>query len=71
VVGGEGPVNHMALLVHLDAERWLADAGLGEGYLDPLPFREGATTIGPFTYTLEHEAGGSWCTSGARSAASA
>ena len=50
----------MALLVHLDGERWLADAGLGEGYLDPLPFREGATTIGPFTYTLEREAGGSW-----------
>jgi N-hydroxyarylamine O-acetyltransferase len=60
VVGGEGPINHMALLVHLDGERWLADAGLGEGYLDPLPFREGATTIGPFTYTLEREAGGSW-----------
>lgn len=60
VVGGEGPVNHMALLVHLDGERWLADAGLGEGYLDPLPFREGATTIGPFTYTLEREDGGAW-----------
>ena len=59
-MGGEGPVNHMALLVHLDGERWLADAGLGEGYLDPLPFREGATTIGPFTYTLSREAGGSW-----------
>jgi N-hydroxyarylamine O-acetyltransferase len=60
VVGGEGPVNHMALLVQLDGERWLADAGLGEGYLDPLPFREDATTIGPFTYTLEREPGGSW-----------
>ena len=60
VVGGEGPTNHMALLVHLDGERWLADAGLGEGYLDPLPFREGATRIGPFTYTLEREPGGSW-----------
>ena len=52
VVGGEGPTNHMALLVDLDGERWLADAGLGEGFLDPLPFREGATQIGPFTYTL-------------------
>jgi N-hydroxyarylamine O-acetyltransferase len=60
VVGGEGAVNHMALLVHLDGERWLADAGLGEGALDPLPFREGATTVGPFTYTLEREPGGSW-----------
>ena len=60
VVAGEGPVNHMALLVHLDGERWLADAGLGEGFLEPLPFREGATTIGPFDYTLEREDGGSW-----------
>lgn len=60
VVGGEGPTNHMALLVHLDGERWLADAGLGEGFLDPLPFREGATAIGPFTYTLAREDGGTW-----------
>jgi N-hydroxyarylamine O-acetyltransferase len=60
VVGGEGPTNHMALLVHLDGERWLADAGLGEGFLEPLPFREGATRIGPFTYTLTREDGGSW-----------
>ena len=43
VVGGEGPINHMALLVPLDGETWLADAGLGEGFLDPLPFREGST----------------------------
>jgi N-hydroxyarylamine O-acetyltransferase len=60
VVGGEGPTNHMALLVHLGDERWLADAGLGEGFIDPLPFREGATTIGPFTYTLTREDGGTW-----------
>jgi N-hydroxyarylamine O-acetyltransferase len=60
VVGGEGPTNHMALLVHLDGERWLADAGLGEGFVDPLPFREGAYEIGPFTHTLAREPGGSW-----------
>jgi N-hydroxyarylamine O-acetyltransferase len=60
VVDGEGPTNHMALLVHLDGERWLADAGLGEGFVDPLPFREGAHEIGPFTYTLAREDGGSW-----------
>jgi N-hydroxyarylamine O-acetyltransferase len=60
VVGGAGPTNHMALVVHLDGERWLADAGLGEGFVDPLPFREGAYEIGPFTYTLAHEDGGSW-----------
>ena len=60
VVGGEGPPNHMALLVHLGGERWLADAGLGEGFLDPLPLREGAHRAGPFTYTLTREARGSW-----------
>jgi N-hydroxyarylamine O-acetyltransferase len=38
----------------------VADAGLGEGFVDPLPFREGAYAIGPFTYTLGLEAGGSW-----------
>jgi N-hydroxyarylamine O-acetyltransferase len=60
VVRGEGPTNHMALLVHLDAETWLADAGLGEGFLDPLPLREGAHAVGPFTYTLTREPAGTW-----------
>jgi N-hydroxyarylamine O-acetyltransferase len=60
VVRGEGPTNHMALLVDLDGERWLADAGLGEGFVDPLPLREGAHVIGPFTYTLTREPAGTW-----------
>lgn len=60
VVGGEGPTNHMALLVELDGERWLADSGLGEGFLEPLPFREGRFSRGPFAYSLEREPGGSW-----------
>jgi N-hydroxyarylamine O-acetyltransferase len=60
VVGGEGPTNHMALLVHLDGERWLADAGLGEGFVEPLPFREGRFSVGPFSYSVEREPGGSW-----------
>jgi N-hydroxyarylamine O-acetyltransferase len=62
VVGGEGPINHMALLVHLDGEIWLADAGLGEGFLDPLPFREGRFAIGPFTYGLADEGDTWWMT---------
>ena len=60
VVGGEGPTNHMALLVQLDDGAWVADAGLGEGFLDPLPLREGAHPIGPFTYTLTREPSGTW-----------
>ena len=62
VVGGEGPVNHMALLVELDGETWLADAGLGEGFLDPLPFREGAHEVGPFSWTLADEGESWWLT---------
>jgi N-hydroxyarylamine O-acetyltransferase len=60
VVGGEGPINHMALLVHLEGERWIADAGLGEGFRDPLPFREGTYERGPFTYGLTDEGSGTW-----------
>jgi N-hydroxyarylamine O-acetyltransferase len=60
VVGGEGPTNHMALLVELDGERWLADAGLGEGFVEPLPFRQGVTRLDPFTYSLAREDGGTW-----------
>jgi N-hydroxyarylamine O-acetyltransferase len=60
VVGGEGPTNHMARLVHLDGERWLADAGLGEGFIEPLPFREGRRSIGPLSYSVAREPGGSW-----------
>jgi N-hydroxyarylamine O-acetyltransferase len=60
VVGGEGPINHMALLVTLDGERWLADAGLGEGFLDPLPLREGRHGDGPLTWTLTREPAGTW-----------
>ena len=57
VVGGEGPTNHMALLVRLDGERWIADAGLGEGFLEPLPLREGRYDRGPFTLHAEPRAG--------------
>jgi N-hydroxyarylamine O-acetyltransferase len=60
VVRGEGPTNHMALVVDLGGERWIADSGLGEGFLDPLPLREGAHAIGPFTYTLTREPAGTW-----------
>jgi N-hydroxyarylamine O-acetyltransferase len=60
VVGGAGPTNHMALIATVEDELWLADAGLGEGFLEPLPFREGSYDIGPFTYTLALEPEGTW-----------
>jgi N-hydroxyarylamine O-acetyltransferase len=49
----------MALLVWLD-EPWLADAGLGQGFFEPLPLCAGAHTVGSFTYTLREEPGGTW-----------
>jgi N-hydroxyarylamine O-acetyltransferase len=61
VVGGEGPTNHMVLVVDLGGERWLADAGLGEGFVDPVPLREGRHHgPGPFTWTLAREPEGTW-----------
>lgn len=51
--------NHSALIVTLDGERRLADAGIGDGFLDPLPLREGPHTQGGFTYRLERLTPGS------------
>ena len=60
VVGGEGPTNHMVLLVQLDDAVWIADAGLGEGFMEPLPLREGRFERGPLHYTLSREPEGTW-----------
>jgi N-hydroxyarylamine O-acetyltransferase len=61
VVGGAGPTNHMVLIVDVGGEDWIADAGLGEGFLDPLPLREGVHRgRGPFAWTLEREPAGTW-----------
>jgi N-hydroxyarylamine O-acetyltransferase len=61
VVGGNGPTNHMVLIVDAGGERWIADAGLGEGFLDPLPLREGRHPgPGPFSWTLAREPEGTW-----------
>jgi N-hydroxyarylamine O-acetyltransferase len=47
------PINHMALLVHLD-EPYLADVGFGNGFLTPLPLREGTFNDGRFDFKLVH-----------------
>jgi N-hydroxyarylamine O-acetyltransferase len=55
------PVNHMALVVRLpDGERFLADAGIGEGPLDPIPLREGPYASGPLSWLLERDGDGWW-----------
>lgn len=45
--------NHNALLVDLDGRRWLADAGIGDGFVEPLPLREGPHPRGELTYRLQ------------------
>jgi N-hydroxyarylamine O-acetyltransferase len=52
--------NHMALVVHLDGRRFLADAGLGEGPLDPMPLRAGRYAAGPLHWALERAGDGWW-----------
>ncbi|MUL41498.1 arylamine N-acetyltransferase [Streptomonospora sp. PA3] len=61
--------NHNVLLVDLDGRRWLADAGIGDGFLEPLPLREGhhnqggviyrLERLGPDTWRFHHHPGGS------------
>ncbi|WP_152521072.1 arylamine N-acetyltransferase family protein [Nocardiopsis ganjiahuensis] len=45
--------NHCALLVDVGDERWLADAGIGDGFLEPLPLREGPHVQSDQEYRLE------------------
>jgi N-hydroxyarylamine O-acetyltransferase len=52
------PTNHLALIVTLDGAPWLADAGLGEGPLEPLPLtagRHAGPAASPLHWTLEPE----------------
>jgi N-hydroxyarylamine O-acetyltransferase len=44
--------NHLVLLVRLD-QPYLADAGFGNAFLDPLPLREGEHVQGLFRFRLE------------------
>jgi N-hydroxyarylamine O-acetyltransferase len=56
-----GPTNHLALVVHAEVE-WLAEAGYGEGWLEPLwlrPSVHAAETDG-FSWAVEREPGGGW-----------
>jgi N-hydroxyarylamine O-acetyltransferase len=63
-VRGE-PTNHMALVVDTpDEGRFIAEAGWGEGPLDPLPLAEGTATSGAFERRLvrDGEGDGWWLT---------
>jgi N-hydroxyarylamine O-acetyltransferase len=54
------PTNHLALSVAVDGRRFLAEAGWGEGWVEPLPLEPGAHTLGPFTWTVSPVPGGWW-----------
>lgn len=55
------PVNHMALVVTLaGGERWLADAGLGEGPVEPVRLLPGTVRVGEFTWHVERRPDGWW-----------
>jgi N-hydroxyarylamine O-acetyltransferase len=55
------PTNHMAMVVHTVAcEPYIADAGLGEGPLDPLPLQAGTVVHGGFRFTIERLPDGWW-----------
>ncbi|MFL5844430.1 MAG: arylamine N-acetyltransferase family protein [Solirubrobacteraceae bacterium] len=53
-------VNHLVLIVVLDEERWICDSGWGEGFVEPIPLREGRHEQPPFHWTVEHDGADGW-----------
>ncbi|HEY8572666.1 arylamine N-acetyltransferase family protein [Phenylobacterium sp.] len=51
--------NHLVLRVDLE-EPWIADAGFGDGSLEPYPLKEGAFTAHGFDFRLERLGNGWW-----------
>jgi N-hydroxyarylamine O-acetyltransferase len=59
-VNGDGVIgNHLVLIVDL-GDLWIADAGFGDGLIEPTPLREGAFRVGPLDCSLERVEGGWW-----------
>jgi len=52
--------NHMPLPVDLDGERWLADVGLMDGFLLPVPLRPGVHRQHRFRYEVRRLDGDLW-----------
>lgn len=52
--------NHTALLVDVGGARFLADAGIGDGFLEPLQLRAGGHVQDGLTYRLERLGPGTW-----------
>src|SRR5688572_24693789 len=47
--------NHLVLLVRLPEGPYLADVGFGDGFLEPLPLREGTTEQAGWRFRVEHD----------------
>jgi N-hydroxyarylamine O-acetyltransferase len=58
--GSDEPTNHLALSVEVEGRTYLAEAGWGEGWLDPLPLEPGVHRAGPLSWSVEPEPGGWW-----------
>jgi N-hydroxyarylamine O-acetyltransferase len=58
--GSDEEVNHLALVVRASGAAWLADAGMGDGWLHPLPLEPGRHDQGPLHWTVEAEPRGGW-----------
>ncbi|MCC3765481.1 arylamine N-acetyltransferase [Glycomyces sp. TRM65418] len=53
--------NHMPLVVRFPAgEEYLADAGIGTGFRDPLPIRNGSYRVGAFNFGMWNLEDGVW-----------
>ncbi|MFK0251584.1 arylamine N-acetyltransferase [Amycolatopsis azurea] len=52
--------NHIALLVDVEGETWLADTGIGDAFLEPVPLREGTHWQGKLPYRMERLDAGTW-----------
>lgn len=57
--GEQAVGNHLVLIVRLD-EPWVADAGFGDGLIEPVPLRAGAFVNGALECALEQMEGGWW-----------
>jgi N-hydroxyarylamine O-acetyltransferase len=58
---GGAPTNHLALVVATaGGERFLCDAGWGEGPLEPVPLRSGAHVQGPLRWAIERDGDDAW-----------
>jgi N-hydroxyarylamine O-acetyltransferase len=60
VSGDEAIGSHLVLRVDLNGESFLADAGLGDGPLEPFPIADGPWATAEASYRLERLEGGWW-----------